>query len=44
MLLIGQLFIVGFVYGFIVKPIIDAKQYSEDLNDLIASYENTGSR
>lgn len=43
-MLFGQLFALGFLYGFIVRPIIEAKKASEDLNDLIASYEGSGSR
>ena len=34
----------GFVYGFIVRPVIKAKEESEALNDLIASYAGSGSK
>lgn len=44
MLIFGQLFLLGFVYGFILKPLEKSKEESEKLNELIASYEGSGSR
>lgn len=34
----------GFVYGFVVRPWIQAAEQHKALNDLIASYAGSGSK